>query len=157
VSDDAAAALERIRAITARAAQEARGAAIAAGPPPDPALLADRSGEAKPERGAPPLHWQEEAEERALEVRQVAAPTRLQLEAGDVAARETACARLRTLLADGRWHSALELVEAGGLRYGGRLHEIRRGEDGGRPLDVEAEPREHAGRQVWHYRTPRRT
>lgn len=29
-----------------------------------------------------------------------------------MAARESACARLRTLLADGAWHSALEFVDA---------------------------------------------
>jgi hypothetical protein len=76
----------------------------------------------------------------------------LQLEMGDLAARGNACSRLRRLLADGKWHSALELVEVGGLRYGGRLHEIRRGLDGAPALDVEAEAREHRGRQVWWYR-----
>lgn len=50
------------------------------------------------------------------------------------------------------WHSALELVEVGGLRYGGRLHEIRRGQDGAPALEVEAEARPQNGRTVWWYR-----
>jgi len=74
---------------------------------------------------------------------------------GEITARRTACTRLRKLLADGRWHSALELVEVGGLRYGGRLHEIRRGQDGAPALDVECEAREQGGRQVWFYRAAR--
>ncbi|WP_242344010.1 hypothetical protein [Anaeromyxobacter terrae] len=121
-------ALERIRAITARAAQEAAGAAILDDPRPPPSPEGDRPAEAKPGRAA------------------------LSLEMGDVRARETACTRLRALLAGGAWRSALELVEAGGLRYGGRLHELRRGEDGGPPLEVESEVREHNGRRVWWYR-----
>lgn len=142
---------ERLREVAARLRERARslpaGAAIEPDPVSDPSGPADRAPAAKPEPSAPPPHWQQEAEERSQEAR-----ARLSLEMGDVAARETACARLRALLADGAWHSALELVEAGGLRYGGRLHEIRRGQDGGPPLTVAAEPREHAGRQVWHYR-----
>lgn len=141
----------RLRELTERIRERARSLpareAIGADPTPDRSVPADRAPAAKPGRGEPPAYWQEEAEERSQEAR-----VPLQLEAGDLAARETACARLRALLADGAWHSALELVEAGGLRYGGRLHEIRRGLDGGPPLDVAAEPREHAGRQVWHYR-----
>jgi hypothetical protein len=42
----------------------------------------------------------------------------------------TRTARLRKLLADGQWHNALAMMEAGGMRYGARVHEIRRGEDG---------------------------
>lgn len=91
-------------------------------------------------------HWSE-TDER--EDRDEAAPSRLELEAGDVRARANACARLRALLADGRWHDAPELVQVGGLRYGGRLHEIRRGQDGAPALDVEAEPHARGGRQVW--------
>ena len=67
VSDATTEALERIRAIAARAAQAAAGEAIA----PDPLAARRSPADAKPERGAPPLHWQG-AEERALEVRQVA-------------------------------------------------------------------------------------
>jgi hypothetical protein len=69
---------------------------------------------------------------------------------GEITARRTACSALRKLLAGGGWHSALELVEVGGLRYGGRLYEIRRGLDGGPPLDVEGEAREQGRR--WFYR-----
>ncbi len=135
MSDDSAAALERIREIARRARDAAPAAPV------------------------PTEHWQEEAEERSQVAREAAlvepAPlARLQLEAGEIVARDTACARLRALLADGAWHSALELVEAGGLRFGGRLHEIRRGLDGAPALDVEAEPRELHRRSVWHYRAP---
>jgi hypothetical protein len=35
------------------------------------------------------------------------------------------------LLADHQWHSGPELVEVGGMRAGARVHELRRGEDGG--------------------------
>lgn len=128
----------RIRELAERAARAADEAARRAPPPPPP-----------------PVHWTEaterDEEPSAVPVTSHGTP-RLQLEAGDVAARGSACARLRALLADGRWHSALELVDAGGLRYGGRLHEIRRGLDGEPALDVEAEAREHGRRQVWHYR-----
>ena len=63
MSDDAAAALERIRAITARAAQAAAGEAIAPDPRPTPSPSGDRPADAKPERAAP-RHWQEAAEDR---------------------------------------------------------------------------------------------
>jgi hypothetical protein len=76
----------------------------------------------------------------------------LALTFGDLAAIGTACAKLRAFLADGAWHSALELVQVGGLRFGGRLHEIRRGLDGQPALDVETEARSHNGRRVWWYR-----
>ncbi len=46
-------------------------------------------------------------------------------------------AALRLLLDDGRWHTAEELRRLVGWRYGARLHELRRGEDGGPPLTVE--------------------
>jgi hypothetical protein len=127
---------ERIREIAERARKAAEAAAERE-PAPAPAE-------------PPPRHWQEAAEDRGDDE-----PSRLELEAGDVAARDTACARLRALLADGGWHSALELVDVGGLRYGGRLHEIRRGLDGAPALDVEGEAREHRGRSVWWYRAAR--
>ncbi len=95
-------------------------------------------------------HWSEPGEER--DRGEDVEPSSLQREAGDVTARENARARLRKLLADGRWHSALELVDVGGLRYGGRLHEIRRGLDGAPALDVESEARPLGGRNVWYYR-----
>jgi hypothetical protein len=47
--------------------------------------------------------------------------------------------RLRELLKDGRWHNQWELLQAGGFRYGARLLEIRRGEDGGPMWEVKAE------------------
>jgi hypothetical protein len=47
------------------------------------------------------------------------------------------CARLRALLADGRWHLAAELREVAGWRYGARLYEVRRGDDKRPPLTVE--------------------
>jgi hypothetical protein len=50
--------LERIRAITARAAQEAAAAAIRPDPHPTPSPEGDRPAEAKPARGAP-RHWAE--------------------------------------------------------------------------------------------------
>jgi hypothetical protein len=127
----------RIREIAERAARAAEEAARRSPVPPPP-----------------PRHWQEEAEERAEEA--PAPPPRLELEAGDLAARETASARLRALLADGQWHSALELVDAGGLRYGARLLEIRRGLDGAPALDVQGEAHEYRGRTVWRYRAARR-
>jgi hypothetical protein len=125
VTDDV---LQRIHEIADRARKAAEEAERRDPPPP------------------PPRHWQEEAEERREE------RAGLELDMGDLAARGTACARLRALLADGAWHSALELVEVGGLRYGGRLHELRRGADGEPALDVDAEARPHRGRQVWWYR-----
>ncbi len=134
MSEDSATVLERIREI----ARRARDAAPAA-----PA--------------APVPHWQQQAEERSQAAREAAleqpAPlARLQLEAGEIVARDTACARLRALLADGLAHSAFELVDVAGLRYGGRLHELRRGLDGKPPLDVTGEPRQHGARLVWFYR-----
>jgi hypothetical protein len=97
-------------------------------------------------------HWAEAADGDEGLDRNESGPSRLELEAGEVRARANACARLRALLADGRWHEAPELVEVGGLRFGGRLFEIRRGLDGAPSLDVEAEPRPRAGRVVWAYR-----
>jgi hypothetical protein len=151
---------ERLRQVTerlrAQAAALPAGAAIETEATPVPAAPADRPPEAEPVRvEAPPPHWQEAAEDRSAEVRRPAR-TRLALEMGEVRARSTACERLRELLGDGDWHSALELADIGGLRFGGRLFELRRGQDGGPPLDVEAQPREHAGRLVWWYRVPRR-
>lgn len=125
MSSSDAETLARIREIAERAAREAT------------------PGEPEPLPTAEPLvHWQERVEDRAA----------LSLEAGDLAARETACARLRTLLGDRAWHSALELVDVAGLRYGGRLFELRRGLDGGPALDVEGEARAHGNRTVWWYR-----
>ncbi len=97
-----------------------------------------------------PRHWAETdgGEERVGG----SAPTRLEVEAGEVRARANGCGRLRKLLSDGAWHSALELVDVGGLRYGGRLHEIRHGLDGSPALDVEGEPQVRGGRPVWRYR-----
>ncbi|MFY3742451.1 hypothetical protein ACOQFB_00965 [Anaeromyxobacter sp. Red801] len=137
-----------------RAAAAALPAGEAIGPEaaPEHGGRADRPAAAVPVREeGPPQHWQELAEERSLEVRQPPR-SRLQVELGDLVARDGACARLRALLADGAWHSALELVEAGGLRFGARLFELRRGQDGGPPLDVEGEARDAGGRSRWFYR-----
>jgi hypothetical protein len=98
---------------------------------------------------APRRHWQEAAEDGDD------GPAALSLEAGDLAAHASSCQRLRALLADGAWHSALELVERVGLRYGSRLHEIRHGLDGAPALNVEAESRSWEGRRVWVYRLAR--
>lgn len=146
-------ALQRIREIAERAAREAASPRPDVGretsdPAPTPSPAADRPAPPKPER-LPPRHWSDTERDQELAA---GAPLRLQLEAGDLAARETACARLRKLLADGQWHSALELVDVAGLRYGGRLHELRRGLDGGPPLDVESQARQQGRRQVWAYR-----
>ena len=49
------------------------------------------------------------------------------------------CSALRELLKDGLWHLAPEMRAVGGDRYGARVHEIRRGEDGGPPIAVDCE------------------
>lgn len=55
--------------------------------------------------------------------------------------RKTKAAALRELMTTGPrawgWFTQQELIAAGGLRYGGRLHEIRRGDDGELPLAVD--------------------
>lgn len=56
----------------------------------------------------------------------------------------TNCSRLRALLSDGAWHSMRELQEVAGWRYGGRLHELKHGKDGGPPMDHETR-REKSG------------
>ncbi|MBL8924151.1 MAG: hypothetical protein JNJ54_35175 [Myxococcaceae bacterium] len=50
---------------------------------------------------------------------------------------DTKCARLRAFMADGAWYAAAQLAEVGGSRFPARLHEIRRGADGDRPIDYE--------------------
>lgn len=59
-------------------------------------------------------------------------------------APQTNCSRLRALLLDGAWHSMRELQEVAGWRYGGRLHELKHGKDGGPPVDHETR-REKSG------------
>ncbi len=59
---------------------------------------------------------------------------------------------LRRVLDDGRWHSNVELAASVGQRFGARLMEIRRGEDGGPPLDVVKE-RVNGEGSVWRYRS----
>lgn len=149
---------ETIARLRDRARLAAAGEPEAPSPPPEPAPAA--AGAAPPPdeplEGSP-RHWQEEAEERALELRQDAGapgaaepahPTVLQVEVRALARREGARARLRRLLADGRWHGSDELVAAGGLRFGARLLELRRGLDGRPPLDVDTD--QHDGK--WRYR-----
>jgi hypothetical protein len=65
-------------------------------------------------------------------------------------ARPTKCAKLRRLLADGRWHSMRELQDVAGWRYGGRLFDCKIGRDGGEPMDHETK-RDEAG-CVWYRR-----
>lgn len=60
------------------------------------------------------------------------------------------CQALRELLSDGRWHNHSEMMAAGGARFGGRLHEIRRGVDGGPQLNVEKKA--VGGDVLWLYR-----
>lgn len=45
--------------------------------------------------------------------------------------------KLRDLFADSEWHSMAELEAVAGRRYGARLYELRRGEDGRPPAIVE--------------------
>lgn len=51
---------------------------------------------------------------------------KMQMELKGLARRESHKARLRRLLSDGRWHSMVECQQAGGWRYGGRIHELRK-------------------------------
>ena len=62
----------------------------------------------------------------------------------------TKCAALRRLLSDMEWHSADELRRAAGWRFSARLMELRTGEDGDVPLEVEK--RCVGGDVVWEYR-----
>jgi hypothetical protein len=140
VSDEITAALERLRRLTVAAAAQA--AAAGASPPPVPAPHQSDSD---------PAHREGNEEPPPIATEPPRADLRSSL-ACDIEARRGACARLRRVLADGAWHSALELLEVGGLRYGGRLHEIRHGDDGGPPLDVEGEPRSGERGRVWFYR-----
>ena len=56
-----------------------------------------------------PRHWSEPPDG---EDGDEGGPSMLQLEAAEVKARASACAKLRALLADGRWHDvAIELVD----------------------------------------------
>jgi hypothetical protein len=50
--------------------------------------------------------------------------------------RATKRARLRFLLETGHGFTNVELARECGQRWNGRLHELRRGEDGGRPMVV---------------------
>lgn len=53
------------------------------------------------------------------------------------------------ILSDGRWHSALELIEVGGIRAGARVHELRRGEDGGPCRRILCTVRDSVSRYRW--------
>jgi hypothetical protein len=63
--------------------------------------------------------------------------------------RQAKLAPLRKLFADGQWHDMHQLAAVAGMRYGARIFELRRGDDGEPPLDIEK-------RQVrpgfWEYR-----
>lgn len=43
-----------------------------------------------------------------------------------MSAKITLCDKLFALLSDGSWHHMREVQEAGGWRYGARLHELRK-------------------------------
>jgi hypothetical protein len=64
------------------------------------------------------------------------------------AAAPTRCQRLRELLADRAWHSHAEMTQVGGARFGARLLEMRRGQDGGTPWDVEVRSAEDDDRRT---------
>jgi hypothetical protein len=51
--------------------------------------------------------------------------------------RPKALAALRELFSDGEWHGGEELRQVDGWRYGARLFELRRGEDGRPPLTID--------------------
>jgi hypothetical protein len=51
--------------------------------------------------------------------------------------RPKVLAALRELLGDHEWHSMAELEAVAGRRYGARLFELRRGEDGRPPSVIE--------------------
>ena len=110
--------------------------------------IVEEARERAPDTGATlPKHWQETAEERdEVEFGEELGPDKVSLpsfrstpavslspvslEMGEVVARAAASFRLRKLLADGAWHSALELAEVGGLRFGGRLFDPARARRG---------------------------
>lgn len=133
----------------ARAAQAAPGEAIEPAPPPPPSPATDRlaAGERGPS-ASPPRHWTEPDEDEPP----LAPSAARSLEAAELGKRANACQKIRALLRDGAWHGSPELADVGGMRFGARLLEIRRGADGDRPLDVEAEARPRGGRMVWFYR-----
>lgn len=58
-------------------------------------------------------------------------------------------AGLRALMRDGEWHTADELRKVAGWRFGARLYELRRGEDGGAPMAIKME---NKGGGVYRYR-----
>lgn len=79
-------------------------------------------------------------------------PSEPETETGWEAKASGRCAGLRSLLSDSRWHSMDELRNVAGWRYGARLLEVRRGHDGGRPVEVEKERR---GDVFWYRLVPR--
>ncbi len=50
---------------------------------------------------------------------------------------DSKAARLRAFMANGAWYAASALAEVGGTRFAARLFEIRRGADGGQPVEYE--------------------
>jgi hypothetical protein len=76
-----------------------------------------------------------------------------QTEIACVVQRSSGRMRLRTLLADSRWHSAAELEHVAGRRYGARLYELRKGSDKMPAIYVQARPKAGTvGDGVWEYR-----
>lgn len=58
---------------------------------------------------------------------------------------------LRDLFSQDRWFTNVELARLVGQRFGARILELRRGEDGGEPLDIEKRRLNEAG-SCWAYR-----
>lgn len=79
-------------------------------------------------------------------------PAALQREAAAMVERATRRGRLRTLLADRKWHTTDELVRVAGSGVSSRLHELREGADGlpALVIDVERVPRSR-GDGTWRY------
>lgn len=67
--------------------------------------------------------------------------------------RQTQCQRLRGLFSDtARWYTNVELQRLmRGQRFGARLLELRRGDDGGPPLDIQR-TRQNGKGSIWAYR-----
>lgn len=61
------------------------------------------------------------------------------------------CLALRNLLADGKWHTSIELWKTSGIRFGARVMEVRNGTDGLEPTEIEAK-KIPGNTSLWKYR-----
>lgn len=68
----------------------------------------------------------------------------------EIVQRNTARMRLRTLLADGRWHGTAELLHVAGSGISSRIRELRVGADRMPALEIECAKDPRTGR--WRYR-----